>query len=424
MTVRMRDFGLVRGGLTSGWLVALVVALLLLVSACVVGDDAESGASNPGEALSSAPAPEQSASETSSATSTASPSESASDAPESAAEILSDWTLEEKVGQLFMAGIDVQRQETATFDVIRDQYVGNLFVGGRSKAGIDPVSSLVTNLMSAGSALRAPMFISTDQEGGKVQVLRGPGISDIPSALQQSEWSERKLEAKATNWGAELAEMGFNLNLAPVLDVVPSAKGAHKNAPIGYFDRNYGYGPERVATHANAFSAGLAKSGVDVALKHFPGLGRVTANTDVTAHVVDKAIDQDAPEIAVFQSGIDAGAGFVMMSSAVYEKLDAAEPALFSERIMTDLLRTEMGFDGVIITDDVGAAIQVQQWSPAERAVKFVAAGGDMLLVAHRPQIIPEMASALVVKAEKDKDFAEKIDQAVLRILAAKERLQ
>ncbi len=418
MIEAMRDFWLERGVLRSMWPLALWLAVALLVSSCVPKDGDEPGG----------PASSVVVMETTPEDDGAPGVHPDSDGPgekttPEAADLLSDWTLEEKVGQLFMAGIDVQHQGGATYDVIRQQRVGSAFVGGRSQAGIAPVAELVDSLISAGADQPAPMFISTDQEGGKVQVLRGRGISDIPSAMQQSKWTAGKLEKRAGKWGGQLAEMGFNLNLAPVLDVVPDANLAQQNAPIGHFGRNYGYNPDGVASHSQAFSAGMEEAGVEVTLKHFPGLGRVTDNTDVTAHVVDNVIDENAAEFDVFQAGIDADAAFVMMSSAVYKKLDAEEPALFSERIMTDLLRDEMGFEGVIITDDVGAAIQVQQWSPAERAVKFIDAGGDMLLVAHRPEIIVEMAGALTARAEEDADFAAKVDGAVLRILTAKERL-
>lgn len=420
MMRHLRDFRL-------GWnapRTALVLGFMLVVTGCSGG---------------SAPQSQQSTQETS--TSTPTPSPEPSEAPGTATSVpgptvpdddnssapveddLADWTLQEKVGQLFMAGIDVREQGRVTYDVIEEQRVGNVFIGGRSQAGTEPVSELIDSLKSAGADLPAPMFISTDQEGGKVQVLRGTGLSDIPSAVVQSQWSDKKITSEASNWGAELSGLGINLNLAPVMDVVPNAKSAKSNAPIGYFERNYGYGANDVAEKANAFSAGMEGAGVDVALKHFPGLGRVTANTDVTAHVVDDAIDDQAVELDVFRSGIDAGAQFVLMSSAVYEKLDPDAPALFSQAIVTDLLRTELGFEGVVMTDDVGAAIQVQEWSPAQRAVKFIDAGGDMLLVAHKPQIIAEMSDALVNKAHDDAEFAQKIDDAVRRILAAKERL-
>ncbi len=101
-------------------------------------------------------------------------------------------------------------------------------------------------------------------------MLRGPGFSQVPAATDQARLDPATLQADATTWGAELAAAGVNLNLAPVMDLVPEGTAA-QNPPIGSFQRNYGSTPETVTSHANAFSAGMEASGVDVAIKHFPG---------------------------------------------------------------------------------------------------------------------------------------------------------
>lgn len=335
-------------------------------------------------------------------------------------DVLAGWSLEEKVGQLLMVGVDVAQPQQGAFDAVEQHLVGNIFIGGRTTAGTKGVRTLVDSLTGLEPKDGVAMFVATDQEGGLVQVMRGPGFSDIPSALDQANLPPRSLEKRAAQWGRELADGGVNLNLAPVMDVVASAKAAKSNPPIGFFERNYGFDPEELVLHANAFSTGMESAGVDVAIKHFPGLGRVAGNTDDTAGVTDRVVGPDAPELEVFGAGIEAGAAFVMMSSAIYDELDPDVPALFSQRIVTGLLRDELGFDGVVITDDVGAAEQVQKWSPAQRAVKFVEAGGDMILVAHRSEIIAEMTNALISRAQEDPDFESMVDEAVLRILAAK----
>ncbi|TWG76538.1 beta-N-acetylhexosaminidase, partial [Cellulosimicrobium cellulans J34] len=320
---------------------------------------------------------------------------------------LAGWSLEQKVGQLFMVGVDVSAPQQASYDAVSRLHVGNVFLAGRSQAGTGPTADLVagfTALVSPETTNGTPLFVATDQEGGYVQVLRGPGFSQIPTALDQAGLDPSALQADATTWGAELAAAGVNLNLAPVMDLVPEATAA-QNPPIGYFQRSYGFTPESVTSHANAFSAGMEASGVDVTIKHFPGLGRVAENTDTDAGVTDDVTTRDDPSVAVFSSGIEAGAAFVMTSTAVYTQIDPSLPAAFSPVVVDGMLREDLGFDGVVITDDVSAAQQVQAWSPAERAVLTIEAGGDMVLASADPGVVEP--------ASTDPAFAAKVDAAV-----------
>jgi beta-N-acetylhexosaminidase len=206
------------------------------------------------------------------------------------------------------------------------------------------------------------------------------------------------------------------------MDLVPRESAAD-NPPIGYFSRNYGYTVESVARSANAFGAGQRAAGVETVLKHFPGLGKVTQNTDTAEGVVDDDVAAGSPDVEVFASGIDAGARFVMMSTAVYERIDPEAPAAFSRVVVTELLRRDLGFDGVVMTDDLSAADQVKGWSPGERAVHAVEAGVDLLLVSADPSVVPEMTDALVKRARQDPDFAAAVGAAVERMLAAKATL-
>lgn len=339
---------------------------------------------------------------------------------------LAGWTLEQRVGQLFMVGVDVANPMQVSYDAITEAHVGNVFLAGRTRAGVERVKNLVdsfTELVSAESTHDVPLFVATDQEGGLVQVLRGPGFSEIPSALDQASLDPATLQSDASTWGGELASAGVNLNLAPVMDLVPSAADAPNNPPIGFFRRNYGYTVDDVTSHANAFSNGMESAGVDVAIKHFPGLGRVTENTDVTAGVTDDVTTRDDTSLAAFGAGIDAGSAFVMTATAVYTLIDPDEPAAFSPVVNGELLRDDLDFDGVIITDDLSGAKQVLSWSPADRALKTIDAGGDMVLASADPTVVREMVAAVVARARTDAAFAAKVDAAVLRVLAAKARL-
>lgn len=334
---------------------------------------------------------------------------------------LRGWSLEQQVGQLFMVGVDVHQQQDASWAAVRDRHVGNVFLAGRSAAAPDHVLALVrsfTDLVRQDTTHDTAMLVATDQEGGAVQVLQGPGFSRMPSALDQSVMPVGDLESAATGWGSQLASAGINLNLAPVMDLVDGDPA--ENPPIGKWGREYGSSADQVVAHANAFSRGMRSAGVAVAVKHFPGLGRVTGNTDTTAGVTDTLTSRDDASVGVFARGIEDGAEMVMMSTAVYERIDPDAPAAFSSVVVDDVLRGDLGFHGVVITDDVSAAVQVQAWTPGERAVKAIGAGCDIVLVSASPEQAAEMVDAVVARAQEDPVFAEKVHAAATRVLALK----
>lgn len=341
--------------------------------------------------------------------------------PTPSADPLAGWTLEQEVGQLFMVGVDVHSQQDASWAAVRDRHVGNVFVAGRSQADTRAVRALVesfTDLVGPTTTRSTPMLVATDQEGGAVQVLQGPGFSRIPSAVEQGRMDPASLQASARTWGAELSAAGITVDLAPVMDLVDGDPAA--NPPIGAWDRQFGSTPDRVATSANAFSRGMRQSGVAVAIKHFPGLGRVTGNTDTTAGVTDTVTTRDDASVGVFARGIDDGAEMVMMSTAVYQRIDPDAPAAFSPVVVGDVLRGDLGFEGVVITDDVSAAAQVQAWTPGERAVRAIDAGCDIVLASASPEQVGAMVDAVVSRARQDPAFAAEVHASALRVLALK----
>ncbi len=269
------------------------------------------------------------------------------------------------------------------------------------------------------------MLVATDQEGGEVQVLTGSGFSDIPSAMDQSTQPRDQLVASARTWGKELADVGVNMNLAPVADLVDIDRPS-TNEPIGRWGREYGHDAATVSSKAGAFAEGMQASKVIPTYKHFPGLGRVTANTDTSANVVDSTTNRstDAAVSVIFGAAIAAGAQVIMVSSATYALIDPSAPAVFSSTIVTEMLRTEMGFTGVVITDDVSAAVQVQGVAAGERAVRAVRAGCDIVLASADPTVAADMVKALVAAAQSDPAFAARVDESAARVLALKSGLQ
>jgi beta-N-acetylhexosaminidase len=265
-----------------------------------------------------------------------------------------------------------------------------------------------------------PLFVATDQEGGRVQVLSGPGFSNIPSALTQGGWSTTLLRSAARTWGRQLRAAGVNLDLAPVVDTVPSAAAARTNPPIGWYDREFGYTTATVSSHGTAFAQGLADAGLAATVKHFPGLGRVTANTDTTSGVTDRVTVRHDAYLTPFTAGTSSGAQLVMVSTAIYSRIDASRPAAFSGTVIRTLLRGDLRFTRVVISDDLGKAKQVAAWTPAHRAVIFIQAGGDLVLTVN-PTLLPQMYDAVLARAKVDATFRYQVNAAALRVLTAKQ---
>jgi beta-N-acetylhexosaminidase len=347
----------------------------------------------------------------------------ASTAPAAAA--LARMSLAQRVGQLFMVGTPATEVSPVTLRAIQADHVGNVILTGRSTAGLARTTDVTTRLQrlaSVAATAGVPLFVATDQEGGLVQVLRGPGFSTIPSALTQGTWSVASVTSYAKKWGGQLKGAGVNVDLGPVLDTVPSPAAALHNPPIGRFHREYGFTPALVSSRGGAFAAGLALAKVDATVKHFPGLGRVTGNTDTTAGVTDSVTHRGDPYLMPFAAAVTAGAPFVMMSTAIYSRLDPGMPAAFSITIISKILRGDLGFRGVVISDDLGNAKQVAAWTVGNRAINFLKAGGDMVLTVN-PAVLQPMYAAVLALAQKSPAFRAQVNASALRVLVGKQRL-
>lgn len=266
---------------------------------------------------------------------------------------------------------------------------------------------------------RVELLVAADQEGGQVQRLRGPGFDEIPSARRQAKLDDAELTDRAATWGRQLRRAGVDADLAPVADVVPAGQ-EEVNRPIGRLGRGFGPDPEVVAAKATAVVKGLDRAGVASAVKHFPGLGRVRGNTDFEAEVVDRETGRHDPTLRSFAAPLAAGADMVMMSSASYARIDPDRRAAFSGLVISDLVRGDLGYSGVVISDDL-AARGVGDLPPGTRALRFLRAGGDLVIVGD-PGLAPAMAKAVRAAATDDPAFAARLQQAVARVLALKQR--
>jgi len=350
---------------------------------------------------------------------TASPSPSPTPTPTATPDPLAGMSLQDKVGQMFMVGTSVEGANPTTLAAVRDDHVGGIFLHGRSDAGTQATADLIGQFTSTVGAAAPQLWVATDQEGGTVQVLKGPGFDRIPSAVEQSAQTDAALRSSAATWSTQLARSGVNMNLAPVADIVTSPEFAASNPPIGALAREYGYDETTVATKVGAFAAGMRHGGVMPTIKHFPGLGHVDENTDTRTGVTDDTVTADGADVGVYASVLPQGDAIVMMSTAIYARIDPSAPAAFSPAVV-DVLRDRIGFDGVITVDDLSAARQVQPWSPADRATLAVDAGVDLLLVSADPSVYPDMHQAVLSRAESDPAFAAKVDAAARRIVEQK----
>lgn len=348
----------------------------------------------------------------------AAPSSAATGVPLSAARrALAGMSEAQRVGQLIMVDCPSSGLAGATVTAIGQYHVGSVILDGNSLLGVEQTHALTAQLQAL-APRGVGLFISTDQEGGLVQRMRGPGFSSIPSAVEQGREPPSVLRASANVWGRQLHVAGINVDLAPVLDTVPADSTG--NPPIGDLDREYGHAVRAVTRHGVAVARGLADAGIDATVKHFPGLGRVGENTDTTPGVTDPITTRHDAYLAPFAAAIVQRVPFVMMSTAIYSRIHPNRPAAFSWRIVTGMLRHDLGFTGVIISDDIGSAAQVSGYSPGRRAVRFVHAGGDIVLTVD-PGAVAPMTSALLARAGRDPAFSKQIDAAALVVLRAKQ---
>jgi len=327
-------------------------------------------------------------------------------------------SLESRAAQLLMVGVPAADADSSV-QLVRSTRVGGVFLVGRSSLGVRQTRASVDALQAAAMATTGVRLeVGADQEGGLVQTLKGPGFSTIPRAIVQGGWSSATLRDEVTRWAAQLVAAGVTIDLAPVADTV-APDFRDENPPIGFFGREYGGDPTLVASKIATVVVAMRSAGLATTVKHFPGLGRVSANTDTSTGAVDDLTDADDPNLKPFAAGIAAGTTAVMVSGAVYPRLDPAHVAMFSSAVVTGLLRQHLRFTGLVMSDDVGRAVAVHARSPGQRASAFVSAGGDMVLTVVPSDIAP-MAAALIKRARDDGTFADLLDAAAYRVLLTK----
>lgn len=324
-------------------------------------------------------------------------------------------SLKERAGQVVMVGVSGSLDATESAAITKYR-IGSVILMGTYTGGASQVKKVTAAVQRVG---RKQVLIAVDQEGGLVRRLRGKGYPTLPAAATQATWSNARLRSKTRALAKAMAASGVRLDLAPVADVVPKANRA-SNRPVAGLKRGYGSNPATVSAKVAAFRDGMSAGRVATAVKHFPGLGAVKGNTDFTAKVRDTTTTATSPLLRPFADAVADDADAVMVSSAYYTRIDAKNPALFSPKVI-GLLRG-WGFTNVVISDDLGVAAAVRSVPASKRAVRFVAAGGDLAITVN-PRLARSFTSGLIAKAKASPSFSTKLTRAAARVLALKQSL-
>ncbi|WP_274967657.1 glycoside hydrolase family 3 N-terminal domain-containing protein [Bifidobacterium tibiigranuli] len=346
--------------------------------------------------------------------------DAATDTPEAkAAKTVNAMPLEDQVGQLVMTPLSAGSDPSSLRDLIANQHVGSVLIIGNWNIGTSGVRQ-ATDALQAYAPQRNQLIVATDQEGGQVQHVRGPGFDAMPSGVEQGQLSPDQLVSSASQWGRQLKSAGINVDLAPVTDTVQTNRVG--NAPIGALDRDFGLDAPGNAQHAAAFINGMRQAGVETTIKHYPGLGAVSGNTDFTANgILDTTTTLDGDEIGAFTTALQANPGMVMMSLATYQAIDPANPAAFSSALIDGHLRAQNGYKGVVTSDSLSATA-VSGIAPNQLGVRFVEAGGDLACIGANQYMQP-ILDGLNQQAASDPAFAQKVKQSATRVMTLKYRM-
>ena len=321
------------------------------------------------------------------------------------------------MGQLFIFGFSGQAYDTHLDSLIRDLRPGGVVVFGRNILNARQVVSLNRSLQRAAiTASGVPLLIALDQEGGDVSRIR---LSPpIPSALALGQTRDETLaERMGYLIGSVLAPLGFNMNLAPVLDL----SDPNSRSFIG--TRSFGGNPQLVSQMASAYALGLTQAGVLSTGKHFPGHGNVLSDSHKDLPTKEESLTQmissDLRPFSLFMKNVKAPA--IMVAHVAYPMIDPSRtPATFSKPILSGILRNQLQYQGLVITDDIEMAATHGVGNFEERAIRAIEAGADLVMVAWSREA-QRKAVAAVLRAVKERRIPEEIiERAVRRILTTK----
>lgn len=338
-------------------------------------------------------------------------------AVDSIKERMESMSLDEKIGQLVIAGVDGYENDEHSKQLIQKYKVGGFILFKRNIKNAEQMLSLLNSLKETNSDSENPLFLSIDEEGGKVTRMPDE-FNKLPTNKKIGEIDNSELSYKIGSIiGEELNAFGMNMDFAPVLDINSNPK----NPVIG--DRAFGAEPGIVSRLGIQTMKGIQSQNVISVVKHFPGHGDTATDSHVGLPVVNHTVERLKEfELKPFADAIENNADAVMVAHILLPKLDAENPSSFSKAIISDILRKEMMFDGVVITDDFTMGAIVKNYKIGEAAVKSIQAGSDIVLVCHGFENQVAVIDALKNAAKTGELTEDRIDQSVYRILKLKNK--
>lgn len=333
------------------------------------------------------------------------------------AEQIKDMTLDEKLGQMLIVGIEGYEIDLGAKQMIEELHVGGFILFGKNIESTEQLLELNNALKGANAVNKIPLFISVDEEGGRVSRIPNT-IINLPTNKDIGKLNNEEFSYEIGMLLAEKVKaFGFNMNFAPVLDINSNPK----NPVIG--DRAFGSKPEVVSNLGVQTMRGIGFGGVIPVVKHFPGHGDTAVDSHVGLPSVDNDIERlNSFELIPFEAAINYGAECVMVAHILLPKIDAENPASLSTAIITDILRKQLNFDGVVITDDMTMGAIMKNYDLAAAAVQAVKAGNDIVLVAHKYENALATMKSLKAAVQAGEITEKRIDQSVYRILKLKQR--
>lgn len=326
-----------------------------------------------------------------------------------AASAVAQWPLEDRLRQLLFAGVFTGEPDPigSAVQAATGGIGGINFLGNEAQVYADGELAQVT----AAAGVIAP-FLAVDQEGGRVQRLADI-IGAKPSARTMGRtMTPEQVQQLAAETGAAMRGLGLTMDLAPVADV----SSAPANTVIG--DRSFSSDPAAVTQYAGAFADGLRSAGIVPVLKHFPGMGSATGNTDTEPATTPPLEQLRASDLVPYETLLDTQPVAVMMATADVPGLTDGQQAGLSPAALT-LLREEFGFDGVVMTDSLSGAAVKSQYTVPEAAELAIAAGNDMALWDSSAEI-PAVLARLTEAVQAGRITQERVDESVVRVLALK----
>lgn len=329
--------------------------------------------------------------------------------------IIKTMTLEEKVGQLIIAGFEGRTIPAHAIDLINTYKVGGFILFSGNIGNKEQTLELLNNLKLENLNNEIPLFLSIDEEGGKVTRLPESYVK-IPEAMKFGNKDDKEISYKLGEILANrVKSLGFNIDFAPILDIYSNPK----NIVIG--NRAYGNTVEKVVNNGIEVMKGIRSIGIIPAVKHFPGHGDTLLDSHIDLPRVNKSLEElKSLELIPFYKAIEDEAEMIMIAHIIYTELDNHFPASMSEIIIGDLLRKQMGYKGVIVSDDMTMGAIIKNYGLEDGALEFIKSGGDLALICHGDENPILAIEKIIDSVNRGEIREEEIDEKVYRILNLK----